>query len=91
MRLRLILLILSVLAFLSAAIGGFMYYTTIKESAFKEADQQAGVRLGVIRKSLSVYLSEDIKPVRALAGMNVLQEMLVRPGTDVLNRVIPEK
>jgi PAS domain S-box-containing protein len=87
MRLRLILLILSVLAFLSAAIGGFMYYTTIKESAFKEADQQAGVRLEMIRKSLSVYLSEDIKPVRALAGMNVLQEMLVRPGTDVLHRV----
>ena len=76
MRLRLILLILSLLAFLSASIGGYLYYSSVKEAVFKEAERQAQTRLVMIRKNLSSFLSETIKPAKALAGMPALQQAL---------------
>ncbi len=72
-------MILSLLAFLPASTGGFLYYLSLKESAFNEADRQAAARLEMITKNLSAYLSENIKTVRTLAGMDELLEMLVRP------------
>ena len=86
MRLRLILLVLSLLAFFSASTGGYLYYSSLKEAAFKEADRQAAARLGMIKKNLTAYLSENIRPVRALAGMDELLEMLVRPSDEAQNK-----
>jgi hypothetical protein len=74
MKLRLILLVLSLLAFLSASTGGYLYYSSIKESALKEAERQAVARVQTIKKNLSSYLSENRKPVRALAGMKELRQ-----------------
>ncbi len=79
MKLRVILLVLSVLAFLSASVGGFLYYHSLRESAFKEADRQAVSRLAMIRKNLSGYLSENIKTVEVLAGMEDLYRKLLYP------------
>ena len=79
MKLRLILLVLSLLAFLSASTGGYFYYASIKESAFKEAERQAVARVQIIKKNLSSYLSENRKPVRALAGMEELRQVLIQP------------
>ena len=81
MKLRIILLVLSLLAVLSAYTGGYLYYSSIKDFALKEAERQAVVRLELITKNLSSFLSENIKVVKALAGMNELLEMLIRPGT----------
>ncbi len=69
MKLRSILLILSLLAFLSASTGGFLYYSALNDSAFKEAERQAESRLDMITKNLSSFLSENIKPVKTMAGM----------------------
>ena len=77
MKLRSILLILSLLAFLSASTGGFLYYSALNDSAFKEAERQAESRLEMITKNLSSFLSENIKPVRALAGMAVMAQAMV--------------
>ncbi|UCD77817.1 MAG: PAS domain S-box protein [Desulfobacterales bacterium] len=77
MKLRSILLILSLLAFLSASTGGFLYYTALNASAFKEAERQAESRLDMITKNLSSFLSENIKPVNTLAGLTVLGQALV--------------
>ena len=79
MKLRLILLVLSLLAFLSASTGGDLYYSSIKESALKEAERQAVARVQTIKKNLSSYLSENRKPVRALAGMKELWQVLRQP------------
>jgi len=57
MKLRIILLVLSLLAFLSASTGGYFYYSSIKESAFNEAERQAVARLEMIKKNLSSFLS----------------------------------
>ena len=79
MRLRLIILVLSLLAFLSASTGGYFYYDSLKEAAFNEAEKQAVTRIALIKKNLSSYLSENIKAVKVLAGMDERLEMLVRP------------
>jgi len=85
MRLRLIILVLSLLAFLSASTGGYLYYSSLRESAFSEAERQAVTRIALIRETLSSYLSENIKTVRVLAGMDEMLEMLVRPDEDAQN------
>ncbi len=69
MRLRLILLVLSLLAFLSTTIGGYLYYHSLKESAFQEAEQQAEVRVKMLRINLSAMISANIQPARVLAGI----------------------
>ena len=79
MRLRLIILVLSLLAFLSASTGGYFYYSSLKEAAFNEAERQSITRIALIKNNLSAYLSENIKAVRVLAGMVEMLEMLVRP------------
>jgi len=70
------------LAVLSAFTGGYLYYASVKDAALKEAERQAVVRLELIAKNLASYLSENIKVVKALAGMDPLLEMLVRPGPE---------
>jgi len=86
MRLRLIIFVLSLLAFLSASTGGYLYYSSLKRSAIKQAERQAAIRIELIKKNLSFFLSENIKPVRALAGMEEMLEMLVRPGKEAQDR-----
>ncbi|MGD8650402.1 MAG: cache domain-containing protein, partial [Desulfobacterales bacterium] len=86
MKLRLILLVLSLLAFLSASTGGYLYYSALKKSAFKEAERQAIARVRTIQKNLSSFLSENIKPVKALSGINELSQLLILPDdTTALN------
>jgi PAS domain S-box-containing protein len=86
MKLRIILIVLSLLAFLSASTGGYLYYSSLRETAFKEAEQQANARLKSIKRNLSGYLSESVKPVKTLAGMKSLQSALSAPGEENLAR-----
>jgi C4-dicarboxylate-specific signal transduction histidine kinase len=84
MKLRLILLILSLMAFVFASAGGYFYYTSFKEAAFREAESENIIRLERINKNLSSLLSEYSNPVRILAGMQELQELLSKPGSGTL-------
>jgi len=86
MKLRLIILVLSLLAFLSASSGGYFYYSSLKETAFSEAERQAVTRIALLKKTLSSYLSENIKAVKVLAGMDEILEMLVRPDDIAQNK-----
>ena len=82
MKLRLIFFVLSLLVFLSAVTGGYLYYNSLKKAAFKEAEHHAVTRVEIIQKNLSTFLSENIKPVRTLAGMSQLAELLVDGGAE---------
>ncbi len=84
MKLRIILIVLSLLAFLSASIGGYLYYSSLKESALKEAERQSDLRLRTIKKNLTTFLSENVKPVKTLAGMQTLQLALTQPDAQNL-------
>ena len=84
MKLRIILVVLSLLAFLSASIGGFLYYSSLKESAFKEAERQSALEAERIKNGLSSFLSENLKSVKALAGLKILEQALLRKDDDPL-------
>ncbi len=86
MKLRTILLFLSLLAFLSAATGGYLYYSALREAAFAEASRRGEIRVELLAKNLSAALSKNIRPVEALAGIDDLLELLTRPSREALNR-----
>jgi len=84
MKLRLILLILSLLTFLSASTGGYIYYSSLKKSAFQEAERQAAAHAKLIKENLSSFLSENIKPSKTLAGMDEFHATLIKPNNNSL-------
>ena len=81
-KLRLILLVLSLLTFLSASTGGYFYYSSLKKSAFQEVERQAASHAEMIKKNLSSFLSENIKPSKTLAGMDEFIAALTKPNDD---------
>ena len=84
MRLRHILLILSLIAFVSASTGGYLFYSSLRRIAFREAERHAMVRLAVINSSLSNLLTQNIRPVRALASLPAIQTALVEKTPETL-------
>jgi len=91
MKLRLILLILSLMALISASAGGYFYYSSFRETAFLEAENHMIIRLERIHKNLTTLLSEYKKPVRTLAGMKELLDLLTNSNPESLlaaNRIL---
>ncbi len=80
MRLRAILLVLSLLAFFSAGVAGYQYYASSKRSALKEADRKALLKAEALRNRISSFLSENMKPARILAGLAETREALNNNG-----------
>jgi PAS domain S-box-containing protein len=87
MRLRFILLVLSLLAFVSASTGGYLFYYALRKSAFQEAERQAQARLETFRIHLEALLSENLRPVRTLAAFPEMQDALVNPSSASLGEV----
>jgi PAS domain S-box-containing protein len=77
MKLRTILLVLALLAFLSASIGGYLYYASLKRSAVREAERVAATQANVIKERLSSYFSENLQIIRALARTGELRHALM--------------
>ena len=86
MKLRVILIVLSLLAFLSASIGGFLYYSSLKESSFKEAERQSALEAERIKNGISSFLSENLKSVKALAGLEELKQVLSSKDDEAMAR-----
>lgn len=76
MGLRHILMVLSLLAFLSASAGGVLYYSALRQAAFTEAEHQSAANTELIHKSLTSFLSEHQKPAATLAGIPAMQKAL---------------
>jgi PAS domain S-box-containing protein len=81
MGLRHILMVLSLLAFLSASAGGALYYSSLRQAAFVEAERQSVANTKLIQKSLNSFLTEHRKPAAALASIPALRRAL-RTNTD---------
>ncbi len=84
MRLRIILLILALLALLSASSGGFLYYSGLKRAAFQQAERESLERSELIQKNIAFFLSENIRPAGAMAGLAPFGGALARPAPDTL-------
>lgn len=76
MRLRLIMLVLSLLAFTSAAGGGLLYYFSLREAAFQEARAQAATRAASLHQAVAFQLTENVRAARTLAGLEALGRYL---------------
>lgn len=86
MSLRRILLVLSLLAFLSATIGGVLYFTALYQSALHEAERQALANVELIRNSLNSFLSEHRKPAATLASIPETKLALISNDPDHLHK-----
>jgi PAS domain S-box-containing protein len=84
MKLRFILRFLSLLAFLSACAAGYLYYSYLQEYAFQEIERKALDQLQTTKKNLSAFFSENIKPVRILAGMQPMVDVLTHRNKETL-------
>ncbi|MGE0083450.1 MAG: PAS domain S-box protein [Desulfococcaceae bacterium] len=85
MKLRLILFVLSFLAFLSTSAGGWLYYHSLKKAALTEAEQQADIRVKNIRKHLAFVLSQNAGPVRLMSGLREIREAVTSPLPEILS------
>lgn len=84
MTLRTILIVLSLLVMMSTAVGGQLYYSSLRDSAYNEARRQAASDAEVIKSRLSSFLAENLRPVRTLAGLTAIRRALTEPDADNL-------
>ena len=73
MKLRIILVVLSLLAFLSVSVAGYLSYSYLRMSAFEEEEKEIALQAERVRNSLSSFLSENRKTVRTLAGLREIR------------------
>ena len=81
MRLRTILLVLALLTFLSASIGGYFYYASLRKSALREAERVSAIQANAIKDRLSSYFSENLQIIKALARTRELPQALMAADT----------
>jgi len=85
-KLRVILVVLSFLSFLSVSVAGYVYFRSLQDSAHKEAEKDSALQAERIRNRVSSFLAENLKTARALAGLREMGEVLSRPRGSSLAR-----
>jgi PAS domain S-box-containing protein len=86
-KLRVILVVLSFLSFLSVSVAGYVYFRSLQDSASKEAEKDSALQAERIRNGVSSFLAENLKSARALGGLKEMGEVLSRPRGPSLARV----
>ncbi len=84
MRLRLIILILAIFAFLSVSTGGWLFYYSFRKASIQTGETQAIVQLKLLTDQLATSLSEHIKSVRVLSRIKELETVLVDTNLETL-------
>ncbi len=84
MKLRAILRIISIIAVVSACTAGYLVYAKLRLYALEEARREGLRQVETIAKNLSAYLSENLRPVRVLAGMEAVRDYLDDPQVENL-------
>jgi PAS domain S-box-containing protein len=75
-KIRVIIIIFALLAFLTASIGGYLYYSSVKKSAFLEYYKNADTQITEIADAINLYLSDYQKITASLAGIRDLRSAL---------------
>ncbi len=91
MKLRIIILILSLLSFLSTGLGGYLYYSTHSKSLYHRAHAEAALRARTVATRIDTALAEHQKSVKAMAVLVRLAAVLESPGPENVaeaNRVL---
>ncbi len=85
-KLRVILVVLSFLSFLSVSVAGYVYFRSLQDSAYKEAEKDSALKAERIRNGVSSFLAGNLKSARALAGLEEMGEVLSHPRGSSLAR-----
>ncbi len=85
-KLRVILVVLSFLSFLSVSVAGYVYLRSLRDSAYKEAGTDSALQAERIRNGVSSFLAENLKTAHALAGLKEMGDVLSRPRGPYLAR-----
>lgn len=91
MKLRRILILFAVQTVILVCIGGYLYYTAMKDAALAEAERRCHTTATNLSRDLSRYLTRFEQPVRTLAGLEELERALEKPDPDALleaNRIL---
>ena len=84
MKLRFILFVLSLLAFLSAVAGGYFYYSSLRDAFFDEAKGDALAHIHSTNMLVSQYISDYTKIVDVLSRLDAIRSALKAPTKDML-------
>jgi PAS domain S-box-containing protein len=84
MKIRTILIIFALLAFLTASIEGYLYYYSMKESAVRELSKETDAKIDEITNRLGLYLSDYQKIAATLAGIREMRKALASDRPDTL-------
>lgn len=84
MRLRLIIMILAIFAFLSVSTGGWLFYYSFRKASIQTGETQAVAQLKLLTDQLATSLSEHIKSVRVLSRIKELETVLVDTNLETL-------
>jgi len=76
-KLHLLVLILSVMGFLSAVFGGYLYYSALKKNAIALAHEEAEESVKMIGERIESNISWSLKAVNTLAGLTELEQFLI--------------
>ncbi len=80
MKLRFIIFVLALLAFLSTSIGGYLYYTALKDYIVKDSHADSDSRTGIVAEQINRLISVQLKPDRRLAEYEIFRNSLRGPG-----------
>lgn len=86
MKLQKIILIISLLSFISATTGGYLYYSSVTEKVDNEIHIQSDNRIKTIKNNLITYLSRSINTVKTLAGIEDIRICLDAPNQENIGR-----
>ena len=80
MKLQAILIIFAILTFLSALIGGFFYYSSLKEMVIQKAALECELSVTTYRDHISYLLKEKLREIKALSKTKELLKALDSPS-----------
>lgn len=86
MKLRTIVIVLSLLAFLSVSGAAYLYYSSLVDAEYRDAEQGVALQAERLRNALSAYLAENQKTVKAMAGLPEVQEALAAPDPAAIGK-----
>ena len=78
MKLRFIIKLLALSAFLSATLAGYVYFYSLKSYFQQEANRQALSQVQTISRYLAIFSSQYARPAVTLAGMPHIQSVLIQ-------------
>jgi len=85
-KLRVILVVLSFLSFLSVSVAGYVTFRSLQASANKEEEKDSALQAERIRNGVSSFLAENLKTARALAGLEEMRSVLSDSPGNSLSR-----